>query len=67
MTSPQTPKLGVFGYLKKATCVREENCSGGLLESQTCRVPDVPSQNILELYNVLVQVRFATSKTKLDI
>ena len=26
-----------------------------------------PGHNILELYNVLVQVRVATSKTKLDI
>ena len=26
-----------------------------------------PSHNILELYNVLVQVRVATGKTKLDI
>ena len=26
-----------------------------------------PSHNILELYNVLVQIRFSTSKTKLDI
>ena len=26
-----------------------------------------PGHNILELYSVLLQVRFATSKTKLDI
>ena len=26
-----------------------------------------PGHNILELYNVLVQIRFTTSKTKLDI
>ena len=26
-----------------------------------------PGHSILELYNILVQVRFATSKTKLDI
>ena len=26
-----------------------------------------PGHNILELYNVLVQVRFATSKMKIDI
>ena len=27
---------------------------------------DSPGHNILELYNVLVQVRFATSKPKID-
>ena len=26
-----------------------------------------PGHNILELYNILVQIRFTTSKTKLDI
>ena len=28
---------------------------------------DNPGHNILELYNILVQIRFITSKTKLDI
>ena len=32
-----------------------------------CRVNYNPGHNILELYSILVQVRFTTSKTKLDI
>ena len=34
---------------------------------QSCNQKFNPGHNILELWNVLVQVWFATSKTKLDI
>ena len=34
---------------------------------QTNKKSDSPGHNTLDLYNVLVQIQFATSKAKLDI
>ena len=47
-------------------CLQIFGSSSGLQRAKR-KFSDNPSHNILELYNILVQIRFTTSKRKLDI
>ena len=52
-------------------CLLSARVSYGKPEVENCRNRSVciynPGHNIMELYNILVQIRFTTSKRKLDI
>ena len=59
--------ISLFMSLLKPKSLKGLRDSKNLLKYQSCKISFNLGHNILEIYNVLIQIRLTTSKTKRDI